>query len=477
MLFDQDAAATLDQLLAYVESSRAANRPVLRQDSVADLIDRMELQRHAREGSLGGEALQRFISRYLECSTALHHPGYMAHQVSVPNLTGSLAGLMDGVTNNAMSVYEMGPTSAAIEFFIINWMLEKIGRQPAPADGSPTDPPCGGGVLTHGGSLANLTALAAARNRFSPEAWHSGAPADLAIMASPMSHYSVSRTASIMGIGRQGIIELETDSRGAILPDRLPHALEAARTAGKRPFALVANACSTAVGIYDPLPAIARFCADHGIWLHVDGAHGAGALLSPTRRRLLEGIDQADSVTWDAHKLMQCPILCAGLLVRNHLDIDRTFQQEASYLFHDQEHPGVDFGERSFECTKAGLGLRFFMTLGALGEEGIGRFVDRQCDLAAAAYELISATPGFECAVRPESNILCFRVQGDDALQMRIRATILAEGNHYFSSAMFGGRRWLRIVLLNPLAELHHIEALVRRVAEVRAAMVGTDPV
>lgn len=473
MPFDQDAAATLDQLLGYVELSRASARPVLRQDSVADLIARMELQRHTSDGGLGGAELARFVERYLECSTALHHPGYMAHQVSVPNLTGSLAGLMDGVTNNAMSVYEMGPTSAAIEFFVINWMLGQIGWQPAPADGSPTDPPCGGGVLTHGGSLANLTALAAARNRFAPEAWENGSPGDLAIMASPMSHYSISRTASILGLGQQGIVKLDVDERGSILPDCLPAALDRAHARGKRPFALVANACSTPVGIYDRLEPIARFCSDHGIWLHVDGAHGASALLSPSRRQLLQGIHLADSVTWDAHKLMQCPVLCAGLLVRNHRDIDRTFQQDASYLFHDQEQPGVDFGERSFECTKAGLGLRFFMTLGALGETGISRFVDRQCDLAASAYDLISSTPGFECATRPESNILCFRVQGDDALQMRIRAAILGGGSHYLSATLFRGRRWLRIVLLNPATELHHIQSLVDRIAELRAGMCG----
>ncbi len=458
--------AVVGPLDRFVAESRAQARPVIRQEPLGALIDELGLERWVREGGLGGEALTAFTERYLHHSTALHSPAYMAHQVSAPNLVGSMAGLLDGVTNNAMSIYEMGPASSAIEFFMVNWMLEKVGWTPAPANpGMAVEgEPCGGGVLTHGGSLANLTALIAARNHAAPEAWDEGAPADLALMAPAGAHYSVSRAAGILGIGRKGVSELEVDVRGAIVADRLPAALARLRDAGKRPFALVANMCSTAVGIYDPLAEVAAFCREAGIWLHVDGAHGAGALLSPRRRSLFEGVRLADSLVWDAHKMMQAPILCAAVLVRDHRTLDRAFQQEASYLFHDKDQPGVDFGRRSFECTKAGLGLRAYMALGALGEEAMGDYVDRQCDLALAAHDLISATPGFECAVRPESCILCFRVEGDDALQISVRNAILADGRFYLSSAMVNGRRWLRIVLLNPAIEIAHIQALVAEV-------------
>jgi len=319
-----------------------------------------------------------------------------------------------------MAIYEMGPAAAAIEFFVINWMLEKVGWSPSPSPRQ-ADPNAvyGGGVLTHGGSLANLTALLAARARLAPETWNDGAPADLALLAPAESHYSVARAAGIMGLGRGSIYSLPVDEKGRILPDRLGEVFQRARDDGKRPFALVANACSTAVGLYDPLEEIAHVCREqHGVWFHVDGAHGASALVSPTLRRLLTGVALADSLVWDAHKLMRTPTLCAAVLVRDARTLDAAFQQEASYLFHDKEEPGFDFIHRTVECTKAGLGLRFFAVLAALGERGLAEYVERQFALASDAYRYISSQRGFECPVEPQANILCFRISGTDEQQL-----------------------------------------------------------
>ena len=124
---------------------------------------------------------------------------------------------------------------------------------------------------------------------------------------------------------------------------------------------------------------------------------------------------------WDAHKLMRTPTLCAAVLVRDSRTLDSAFQQEASYLFHDKEQPGVDFIHRTVECTKAALGLRFFAVLASLGEEGLARYVDRQFALAREAHAFIASLPEFECPVQPEANILCFRIRGDDAVQIAVR--------------------------------------------------------
>jgi L-2,4-diaminobutyrate decarboxylase len=232
---------------------------------------------------------------------------------------------------------------------------------------------------------------------------------------------------------------------------------------------VVANACNTPVGVYDPLRPIGEFCRAHGIWLHIDGAHGASALVSPTHRRLLDGIDLADSLTWDAHKMLRAPTLCAALLVRDHRTLDAAFQQEASYLFHEKEQPGVDFAQRTVECTKAGLGLKVFMVLGALGERGLAEYLDHEHALTQQAYEYLAGQPDLACAVRPESNILCFRVPGTDAKQLRIRDVLNEEGSYYLSSTVFGGRRYLRMVLINPVTSFADIERCVGRVREVAA--------
>ena len=331
--FAPDGHAVVDALDAYYRESVGGRQPVIHQERLARNIEQLDLATLVREGGLAGPRLETFVRDYLAATTRLHHPAFLAHQVAAPHPTGSLASLIDGFTNNAMAIYEMGPGAASIEFFVINWMLEKIGWQPAPVEGDATapavprdgraahaadDPPIGGGVLTHGGSLANLTALLAARRQIAPDSWRTGTPNDLVLFAPAVSHYSIARAAGILGLGQDAVWPLEVDDRGATIAERLPAVLGAARAAGKRPLAVVANSCNTPVGAYDPLLPIGEFCRRHGIWLHVDGAHGASALVSPTHRHLLDGIELADSLTWDAHKMLRAPTLCAALLVRVH---------------------------------------------------------------------------------------------------------------------------------------------------------------
>jgi L-2,4-diaminobutyrate decarboxylase len=468
--FLEDAHAVSGELDLYYRQSAAGKKPVIRQEPLEDIVRSLDLEGHAARGDLSGKALSGFLRRYLEAGTRLHHPAYMAHQVAVPHYAGSLAAMVDGFTNNAMAIYEMGPAAAAVEFYVLNWMLTRIGWTPAPYPRQ--EAPAGthaGGVLTHGGSLANLTALLAARSRAAPGAWSEGLPQDLALLAPAESHYSISRAAGIMGLGSRSIYALETDDRGRIIPDRIPAGLARVREEGRRPLALSANACSTALGLYDPLKEIAAACREHGVWLHVDGAHGASALASPEHRHLLDGVMDADSLVWDAHKLMRTPTLCAAVLVRDSRDLDNAFHQEASYLFHDKEQPGVDFIHRTVECTKAGLGLRFYAVLGALGEAGLARYVERQYSMTHRAWERMRTVPGLECPAEPQSNILCFRAAGDDALQISIRDALIKEGSFYLSTAEVGGRRYLRISVMNPLTEDQDIDRLISRVRELAA--------
>ena len=464
MSFKRDARIVAGQLARYYRDSRAARRPVIQQRPLAGIVRDLGLAELASRGGLTGTRLRTFIREYLERTTRLHHPAYLAHQVAVPHPSGSLGSMVDGFTNNAMAIYEMGPAAAAIEYFLINWLLAKVGWTPAPYPGEgETGQGHAGGVLTHGGSLANLTALIAARSRLAPEVWAQGNPAGLALLAPAASHYSVTRAAGILGLGHRAVYELETDERGVIRPDRLPRAWERLTGEGRRAVALVANACSTALGLYDPLEEIAEFCAAHGVWLHVDGAHGAGAQLSSELAPLLRGVQRADSLVWDLHKLARAPTVCAAVLVRDAASLDRAFQQEASYLFHEKDQPGFDFIHRTVECTKAGLGLRFFAVLAAMGEKGLAAYVEGLFRVTHEAFEHIAAQPDFECAAAPQSNILCFRLKADDERQMALRARILAEGSFYLSTAEHAGKRWLRLVFMNPDTSLAEVRRLLER--------------
>jgi L-2,4-diaminobutyrate decarboxylase len=472
MSFLGDARRVTRALDRHHRQSLSRTRRVVTQSPMEDLIDGLGLSALARDGGLTGRRLGRFLDRYLEAATRLDHPSYMAHQVAATHPTGALASLVDGFTNNAMAIYEMGPAAAAIEFWVINWMVGKAGWTPAPMPRDP-DPPAlhAGGVLTHGGSLANLTALLAARSRAAPEAWEKGVPPDLALLAPPESHYSVARAAGILGLGHGAMYALEVDADGRILPDRIPAALDRLRADGRRPMALVANGCSTALGLYDRLAEISAACAERGVWMHVDGAHGASALVSGKLRGLMAGVEKADSLVWDAHKLMRTPTLCAAVLVRDARTLDGAFEQEASYLFHAKEQPGVDFIHRTVECTKAALGLRFFAVLAAMGEQGLAAYVERQAALAQEAYAWISGQPGFTCPAAPQTNILCFRVEGDDRLQISVRDALIADGSVHLSTAEVGGRRHLRAAFMSPDTTMEDVRRMVEKVREAAARL------
>ncbi len=471
MSFLSHAEIVIKALNDYYQESLSREKRVINQVPLEKLVTDMELAEHIRTGELSEDSLSRFLNTYLSSTTRLHHPAFLAHQVAPPHYAGALGSLVDGFTNNGMVVYEMGPGSTSIEYFLINWLLEKVGWQPAPLKIKKDEGQTfGGGALTHGGSLANLTAMIAARTRIAPNVWQDGNPNDLALLAPAECHYSIARSAGILGIGRNSVYQLNVDDRGVVIPDRLLSKYKIMENDGKRAVALVANACSTGVGLYDPLQEIGEFCREKNLWFHVDGAHGASVLLSDRHRNLLKGIELADSLTWDAHKMMRTPTLCAALLVRDHQSLDNAFEQEASYLLHEKERPGFDFIHRTVECTKAGLGLKLFFVLAALGEKGLAEYIDRQFELTMEAYEYIRQTPDFECPVKPQSNILCFRIKEDtDEMQLALRDKLTAKGDFYLSSAIFKDKRYLRLAFMNPNTSLDDIKKLISEVREVRS--------
>ncbi|MCF8473835.1 MAG: aminotransferase class I/II-fold pyridoxal phosphate-dependent enzyme [Emcibacter sp.] len=470
--FLSDTEIVSQALNDYIIESKNKTTPVLKQLPSEELSKLLNLDNLVKEGGLTGNILKKFMSDYLDNTTRLHHSGYMAHQVATTHPMGALGSFIDGTTNNPMGINEMGPAASSIEYFMINWMLEKIGWRTVPSY-QQLDPSSdhAGGVLTHGGSLANLTALLAARSAMVPEFWTEGNPGNLIILVPEQSHYSMKRSVAILGLGEKNCITLPADHDGRILSHEIPALLQALKQKGKRVIALVANACGTAAGLYDPLPEVSKICREHNIWFHIDAAHGGGALLSKKYRHLIQGIELADSVIWDAHKMLRVPAVCAAVLVRDHRHLDHAFTQEASYLFHKKDQPGFDFMPRTVECTKAGLGLRLFMTVAAMGESGLENHVNLLVDMAIQAAEYIHQQDGFEVAISPETNILCFRCGSDDDLQLEIRRRLLERGNFFISTTLYREKRWLRLVFMNPSITMNDVRDLVTEVREIRAEL------
>jgi L-2,4-diaminobutyrate decarboxylase len=468
--FQRQGRLVLEALVRFVEESTRGEGRVASLESVDRLGEAMALERLLVEGMAGDEELATFLGTFLNGATRLHHPAYLAHQIALPHYASALGDLISGILNNGMSVYEMGPTAGAIEVAVIDWMLEKVGWEPtgwhhgkSPAPGATP----GGGVLTHGGSLANLTALLAARASLIPEAWQEGIGGDLVVLAPGTAHYSLARAVAIMGMGTNALAKAPSDRLGRLLPDELPGTCRSLSESGKRIMAVCANACATATGLYDPLEEVGAFCRERRLWLHVDGAHGASALLHPTERRRLAGVAMADSLTWDAHKLLQTSALCAAVLFRDGRRLLGTFQQDAAYVTEGTREIGHDFIGHQFECTKSPLGLKVLLVLAMVGEEGLASNVGALWERTRRIHDQISARPGFEALSPPESNILCFRHVGDDALQNRIRQDLMRKGDFLLSQADQDGRRWLRMTVMNPLTDDATIRRLLDRIEEL----------
>ncbi len=438
--------------------------PVLARTPPADEAE------HWRQRLGGAPDARALFAEVIERSHHLHHPGYVGHQVAVPFPLAAVADLVASLLNNGLAVYEMGPVGMATERACVRWICEKIGF------GESAE-----GVFVSGGSLGNLTALLAARQaKAGFDAWGEGAHAGppLAVLVSEQAHYCIARAAQVMGFGAQGVVAVRTDASFRVTRDTLDEAHTRARTAGRTPIAVVASCCTTSTGAYDPIPAAADFAEEHGLWLHVDGAHGASAAISPKLRHKLEGIERADSVVWDAHKLLGVPSLSTAVLFRDGRRSHEAFAQEASYLFDASAQDNWwDGGRRTLECTRRTLALPLYMVLACCGERALVEHVEGLHALAERFASMLREQDDFELAIDPESNIVCFRYTpegaGDlDALQARVREGVVASGAYYLVRTTLASGVFLRVTLMNPRTDEGRLRGLLEA---IRRAGVSAD--
>jgi len=406
------------------------------------------------------------VEAMLERGLNLHDPRYIGHQVAAPVPLAGLFDAVGSVTNQCMAIYEMGPWATVVELAMVQELGEAIGW----ASGSFA------GSVTHGGSLANLTALLTARNVALDEVWDHGLAAQRrrpVLVAHADAHYSVARAAGILGLGSRETVRVGLDARGRMDPRLLDDQLTRLDSEGTPVVAVVACACATPTGAFDPLEDVAEVCRRHGVWLHVDAAHGGAALLSDRHRHLLAGIDQADSVVWDAHKMLFVPALCAFVLYRERSRIFDAFKQDAPYLF-DPAAPGLadyDSGVRTVECTKRSAAFGLWGVWSLFGRQLFADMVDVTYALGRSLYEKLTAADDFVPLHEPQCNIVVFRhvpAELRDAplervgdFQLELRRRIIESGDFYIVPAKPEGIGALRVSIMNPLTTVKHLDGLL----------------
>ncbi len=455
-LFSECAERWQTQLAAYLTQQQARTGPVFPGDDPATLIAAARACLEQPVPALADVTTRwsSLLTTMLEHTQNLQHPRYIGHQVPAPLPLAALADAVGSLTNQPMAIFEMGPWGTAVERALAAVLGEQLGY---PRDTF-------SGVITHGGSLANLTALLTARNVALPESWQQGCRgASPVLLVQGDAHYCIARAAGMLGIGTQQVVPITLDERRRMRPEALRVALQDARASGQTVIAVVATAGTTPIGAFDPLEEIATLCREFNVWLHVDAAHGGAACLSPRRRSLLAGTEQADSLVWDAHKLLFVPALCTFLFYRDRARRFDAFQQNAPYLF-DPAAPGraeFDVGLQTVECTKRSAGYGLWAVWSLFGPELLATLVDSVCDRASRFVDRLRATDDFVPLHEPQSNIVAFRYlpaawkglpQSElGRRQMQLRRDLIESGAFYITSTTIDGIGALRITIMNPL--------------------------
>jgi len=354
----------------------------------------------------------------------------------------------------------MGPAATAIERVVLRWLAEKIGMNDQ-ADG----------VLTSGGSAGNLTGLLAARQAMSGyNIWDDGAEdeSQLAFMVSEEAHYSVARAARIMGWGEKGVVKVPVNSRMQLDASRLEETLSRAQARGLKVIALVGNACTTSTGTYDPINEMADFAEANGLWFHVDGAHGGAAAMTEKYSHLTKGIERADSVVIDFHKMMLAPALTTAVLFRNGRHSYETFAQKAAYLLESGvQKPWYDSAGRTLECTKKMLGVKVYALIKLYGDQLFSAYISTTYDLGQKFAGMINREEGFELALQPDGNIICFRYHPDgftgdlNKLTAALRKKLLEDASFYVVQTTIAGQTFLRVTLMNPFTTEQDLSVLL----------------
>ena len=410
-----------------------------------------------------------FYKQLIKNSIQLYHPNYIGHQVSAPAPEAVLAGLVSDFLNNGMGVFEMGAAATAIEKVVIKIFCDKIGYSPD-----------SDGFLTSGGTLANLTALLAARNHSENQFPNK----KRFIFVSEHAHYCIDRAATTMGMNNTQVVKIRTDSHYRMSIDHLTELVPNYNNEESTIIAIVASSCNTATGSYDDLNSISQICKLNNIWMHVDGAHGGAAAWSTPYKHLLDGAEFADSIIIDAHKMMLVPALATAVLFRNGSTSYRTFHQAASYLFEKQDDEWYNLAKRTYETTKYMMSIKIFLLLRYYGDTLIDSFVSRQYDLTREFATYLDMHDDFEIAHKPMSNILCFRyIQADfseerlNQLNSMIRKLIWEDGTFYIVQTKLRDKQYLRITIMNPKTTIDTLQSLVTHILEKISIINGENAI
>eukprot|EP00794_Sanderia_malayensis_P003132 gene3132-3600_t len=361
-----------------------------------------EVNPDLNDGPASLEELIQITRKTLEYSVKAGHPRFFNQLFAGLDITGLMAQWVTAATNTSMYTYEMAPVFLLMERSVLERFRELVGFTKCD------------GLLFPGGSLTNLQAMNIARYNHSPNIKEEGlyGLSRLTIFISEEAHYSSIKAASTLGLGTKSVIKVKTDQKGKMIPEDLHCKIKESFSKGETPFYVCATSGTTVAGAFDPLMEIADICAEFHLWLHVDAAWGGAVLLSKKHRHLMNGIEKADSVTWNPHKMMSVPLQCSILLVRHQEVLHSCNKVGATYLFQkDKKLYDVswDSGDKTFQCGRHNDIFKLWLMWKAKGNIGFEEHVDKAFELSRYLANEVEKRENFQLLMQPECTNICFR--------------------------------------------------------------------
>ena len=441
--------------------------------ALADLIGTGFLPSSGSSSEQLADTLRTVVSN----SIAVSHPRTAAHLHCPPLLSALAAEVVISALNQSMDSFDQAPIATVVEQKLIRWLCAEASL-PSTADGT----------FTTGGSQSNYMGLLLARDTFCRKQWNwsvqqSGLPPEarrLRIFCSEVAHFTVEKSASQLGLGTNAVVRVSVDEQFRMLPSALRDALAGASNQGLLPLAIVATAGTTDFGSVDPLPELAAIAHAAGAWLHVDAAYGGALLLSTQHRDKLQGIDRADSLSMDFHKLYWQPIPCSAFLLRDAHHFD-AIKLHADYLNPElHEDAGIpNLVTTSLLTTRRFDALKLWISFQALGRDKLGAMVDRTIALAAHAATVVRNTPRLDLMCEPQLSTVVFRyvpARADvhaDQLNARLRLNLFDRGQAVIGHTIVRGRQCLKFTCMNPAVTEGQLEGLIRMVVDAGIEVEG----
>ena len=455
----------IDMVVTHFENNRG--------EDVARTLSRADTERLLRtdipeEGTPVNELLDLLARDVFPNSLKTDHPRFYAFVPSPSNYVSVIGDLLTSAHNIFAGHWMASSAATQLEINVIDWMNELVGYSPVEA----------GGILVSGGSMANLSAIAAARES------QLGGPDEKAVVyCSDQTHSSMAKGLRIIGFRPEQRRTVATDDALRISVPALEEAVRADRAAGCKPFCVVANAGTTNTGAVDPLHALADVCAREGLWLHVDGAYGAAAVITARGRAAMAGIERADSITLDPHKWLFQPYELGCLLVRDSSVLRRAFRVDdddhADYLADVMRHvkTDVNFFENGVQLTRSFKALKLWLSLRVFGLAEFRRAVDVGFDMADLAERTLRENGRWEIVTPSQMGIVTFRWNDParstaeiDAITSRTVDLMREDGYALVMSTMLRGRPALRLCPIHPGTEAGEIRETIARLTRFSVA-------